>query len=79
MMATRLNHGIYLVMSQEKKQNSNEENTTPSASGGYQTPVEPSIRKTGNAANTDRTPGSEPESPGEDTVAGSPNQGTESR
>lgn len=66
-------------MSNEEKQKSSEQETTPSASGGYQTPVEADIRKTGTAANTDRRPGSEPESPGEDTVAGSPNQGTESR
>jgi hypothetical protein len=66
-------------MSKEEKQKSQQQDTTPSASGGYQTPVEPSIRKTGNAADTDAKTNAKPEAPGEDTVAGSPNQGTESR
>jgi hypothetical protein len=66
-------------MATEKKQKSNQKETTPSASGGYQTPIEPSIRKTGNAAETEAKNSAKPEAPGEDTVAGSPNQGTESR
>ncbi|MDM9383037.1 hypothetical protein QUB80_20290 [Chlorogloeopsis sp. ULAP01] len=53
--------------------------TTPSTSGGYQTPIEEDIRKTGTAAQDDAKNSAKPESPGEDTVAGSPNQGTESR
>ncbi|MDB9317052.1 hypothetical protein [Nodularia spumigena] len=66
-------------MSEEQKQKNNNKETTPSASGGYQTPVEPGIRKTGNAAQTEAQEGAKPEAPGEDTVGGSPNQGTESR
>ncbi|RAM50216.1 MAG: hypothetical protein C6Y22_18390 [Hapalosiphonaceae cyanobacterium JJU2] len=61
----------------------NEKEITPSnsgaASGGYQTPIEEDIRKTGNAAQSDAKQSATPEAPGEDTVAGSPNQGTESR
>ncbi|TVP55379.1 MAG: hypothetical protein EA343_25070 [Nodularia sp. (in: Bacteria)] len=66
-------------MSEEQKQKSDQQETTPSTSGGYQTPVEPGIRKTGNAAETEAKTSAKPEAPGEDTVAGSPNQGTESR
>jgi hypothetical protein len=66
-------------MATEKKQKSEQKETTPSASGGYQTPIEPGIRKTGNAAESEAKNSAKPEAPGEDTVAGSPNQGTESR
>ncbi|NDJ25383.1 hypothetical protein GS682_27840 [Nostoc sp. B(2019)] len=64
-------------MAEEKK--SDNQGTTPSASGGYQTPIEESIRKTGDAEKSDAKPTATPEAPGEDSVAGSPNQGTESR
>ena len=63
----------------QKSHNSHNKETTPRASGGYQTPVEPEIRKTGNAAESEAKTSAKPEAPGEDTVAGSPNQGTESR
>ncbi|MDZ8051474.1 MAG: hypothetical protein RMX68_004380 [Aulosira sp. ZfuVER01] len=66
-------------MSEEQKQKSNQEGTTPTASGGYQTPLEDSIRKTGDAEKSDARETAKPEAPGEDNVAGSPNQGTESR
>lgn len=66
-------------MSEEQKQKSSNEGTTPSASGGYQTPLEDSIRKTGDAEQSDARQSAKPEAPGEDDVAGSPNQGTESR
>jgi hypothetical protein len=66
-------------MATEKKQKSEQKESTPSASGGYQTPIEPGIRKTGNAAESEAKNSAKPEAPGEDTVAGSPNQGTESR
>lgn len=66
-------------MAKDKKQKSDAQETTPRASGGYQTPIDPEIRKTGNAAESDAKPSATPEAPGEDTVAGSPNQGTESR
>jgi hypothetical protein len=65
-------------MSEEQKQKSNE-GTTPTAAGGYQTPLEDSIRKTGDAEQSDARQSAKPEAPGEDDVAGSPNQGTESR
>ncbi|BAY11318.1 hypothetical protein [Calothrix sp. NIES-2098] len=64
-------------MSEEQKQKS--EGTTPTASGGYQTPLEEDIRKTGDAEKSDARETAKPEAPGEDNVAGSPNQGTESR
>ncbi|BAY64279.1 MULTISPECIES: hypothetical protein [Calothrix] len=66
-------------MSEQQKQKSNSEANTPSASGGYQTPLEDSIRKTGDAEKSDAKETAKPEAPGEDNVAGSPNQGTESR
>ena len=52
------------------------------ASGGIQTTIEPSTRRTGpGAIQADVRPGSDPEAPGVDDpqVEGSPNQGTESR
>ncbi|MBD2213897.1 hypothetical protein H6G64_14410 [Calothrix sp. FACHB-156] len=66
-------------MSEEQKPKSKNEGTTPTASGGYQTPLEDSIRKTGDAEKSDARETAKPEAPGEDNVAGSPNQGTESR
>ncbi|QIR36425.1 hypothetical protein HCG51_06435 [Tolypothrix sp. PCC 7910] len=66
-------------MSEQQKPQSNSEGTTPTASGGYQTPLEDSIRKTGDAEQSDARETAKPEAPGEDNVAGSPNQGTESR
>ncbi|MBD2251721.1 hypothetical protein [Nostoc parmelioides] len=64
-------------MSEEKKAKSKSQDTT--ASGGYQTPLNEEIRKTGTAAESNARESAKPESPGEDDVAGSPNQGTESR
>ncbi|BCL35453.1 hypothetical protein [Nostoc sp. MS1] len=64
-------------MSEEQKQKSNSQDAT--ASGGYQTPINEEIRKTGAAVESDAKNSAKPESPGEDSVAGSPNQGTESR
>jgi len=47
---------------------------------GKQTPVEGGTRTTGQGSKTDTRDGAEPEAPGNDgSVAGSPNQGTESR
>ncbi|MEH2193905.1 MAG: hypothetical protein V7K98_14895 [Nostoc sp.] len=65
-------------MAEEQKQKSNQE-STPTASGGYQTPIDEKSRKTGDAEKSDAKPSATPEAPGEDSVAGSPNQGTESR
>lgn len=63
----------------EQKPKSNNQESTPTASGGYQTPLDESIRKTGTAEKSDAKKTATPEAPGEDDVAGSPNQGTESR
>lgn len=54
--------------------------STPSASGGYQTPVDERIRKTGVADKTTAKRTAEPESGSSDQlVEGGPNQGTEKR
>jgi hypothetical protein len=66
-------------MAEQQKQKSDNQETTPSSSGGYQTPIEEGIRKTGDAEKSDAKTTATPEAPGEDSVAGSPNQGTESR
>ncbi|MEH2178327.1 hypothetical protein [Nostoc sp.] len=66
-------------MAEEQKEKSNNQEATPTASGGYQTPVEEGIRKTGDAEKSDAKPTATPEAPGDDAVAGSPSQGTESR
>ena len=57
------------------------EQTTPTADGGKQTPIEPSQRKTGQGTSQDTRDGAEPEAPGakNSDVAGDPNQGTEAR
>jgi photosystem I subunit IV len=54
--------------------------TTPTASGGKQTPIDPALRRTGQGADTD-TRSANPDAPGTDNprVEGDPNQGTESR
>ncbi|MEH1847949.1 MAG: hypothetical protein V7L25_23955 [Nostoc sp.] len=64
-------------MAEEPKSNNQE--TTPTASGGYQTTTDESTRKTGEAEKSDAKPTATPEAPENDSVAGSPNQGTESR
>ncbi|MEH1922569.1 hypothetical protein [Nostoc sp.] len=66
-------------MAEQQKEKSKNQETTPTASGGYQTPIDESTRKTGDAEKSDAKPTATPEAPGEDSVAGSPNQGTESR
>jgi photosystem I subunit IV len=49
-------------------------------SGGEQTPVEESARRTGSNAKTDAKPTAKPESgEGSNGVEGAPNQGTETR
>jgi photosystem I subunit IV len=54
--------------------------STPAASGGYQTKLDAGARKTGVDMATDGKPTAAPESgEGSSVVAGSPNQGTESR
>ena len=61
----------------DEKKESDAEDT--SASGGYQTTIDEETRKTGVAAKSDAKPTATPEAPGNDSVVGSPNQGTESR
>jgi photosystem I subunit 4 len=64
---------LEIIVSQEEKNQS-------SASGGYRTPVEEDIRKTGNAAQTDAKPSAVPESGSSDQITeGAGNQGTEKR
>lgn len=55
--------------------------TTPVASGGKQTPLEPALRRTGQGAETDVRAGAAADAPGTDNprIEGDPNQGTESR
>jgi hypothetical protein len=65
----------------KKQKKSDQQEITPTASGGYQTPLEEDIRKTGDAEKSNSRETATPEAPGEDKVklAGSPNQGTPSR
>lgn len=50
------------------------------ASGGKQTPLKPSERKTGQGTSADTRDGAEAEAPGaRSETPGAPNQGTESR
>jgi photosystem I subunit IV len=54
--------------------------TTPTASGGKQTPLEPSIRRTGSAPDTVTKTSAEGDTAGGNPkVEGDPNQGTEAR
>ncbi|MDZ8189592.1 MAG: hypothetical protein RMX96_32735 [Nostoc sp. ChiSLP02] len=62
-----------------EQQKSSNQDTTPASSGGYQTTIDEETRKTGNAEKSDAKTTATPESPENDTVQGSPNQGTESR
>ncbi|MEH1870341.1 hypothetical protein [Nostoc sp.] len=62
-----------------EQQKSGSQETTPGSSGNYETTLDESQRKTGDSEKSDAKPTATPEAPGEDGVAGSPNQGTESR
>jgi photosystem I subunit 4 len=55
--------------------------STPAASGGKQTPLEPALRRTGQGAAEDTRGAAAADAPGTDNprVEGDPNQGTESR
>ncbi len=55
------------------------QDSTLTASGGYQTPLEQDIRKTGDAEKGNARETATPEAPRGDKVAGSANQGTPSR
>ncbi|MBE8992288.1 hypothetical protein [Nostoc sp. LEGE 12450] len=63
-------------MTEPQKAGSQE--NTPS-SGNYETTVDESKRKTGDDEKSNAKPTATPEAPENDSVAGSPNQGTESR
>lgn len=63
----------------DKKQENQGNDTTPASSGGYQTTVDETTRKTGVASTGDAKDTAMPEAPENDSVVGSPNQGTESR
>jgi hypothetical protein len=62
-----------------EEQKDKQTDTTVTSSGGYQTPLDEEIRTTGTNAKTGGKDTAAPESPSNDSVAGSPNQGTESR
>ncbi|NEU71998.1 hypothetical protein PI95_005260 [Hassallia byssoidea VB512170] len=64
-------------MSEEEKTKTPD--NTADASGGYQTTIDEETRKTGVAAEDDVKSTARPEAPENDSVPGSPNQGTESR
>ncbi|MBK1990127.1 hypothetical protein A0J48_021800 [Sphaerospermopsis aphanizomenoides BCCUSP55] len=64
---------------QQSKQQANHQENTPATAGGYQTPLQEDIRKTGDTEKSDARETATPEAPGEDKVAGSPNQGNPSR
>ncbi len=73
------NFGQHEVVEVEKPK-AKAKKTTPSASGGQQTPIEPSIRKTGASGVTDAKPTATQESGSSDPlVEGGGNQGTEKR
>ncbi|MBD2293990.1 hypothetical protein H6G06_10910 [Anabaena sphaerica FACHB-251] len=65
--------------SNKQQKKSEQQQSTPAASGGYQTPLDSDIRKTGDAEQSGAKETAKPEAPGEDNVAGSPNQGNPSR
>ncbi|MBC1240328.1 hypothetical protein VF14_11115 [Nostoc linckia z18] len=62
----------------EQQKSTKQDNTTAS-SGGYQTTLDEANRQTGDAEKSDAKTSATPEAPQNDTVQGSPNQGTESR
>jgi hypothetical protein len=64
-------------MSEEEKTKTPD--NTADASGGYQTTIDEETRKTGVASDSDANSTATPEAPENDSVVGSPNQGTESR
>lgn len=65
-------------MSEEQK-TTNQQKDDTTAGGGYQTTVDEETRQTGVASASDAKPTARPEAPENDSVPGSPNQGTESR
>ncbi|QSJ20415.1 hypothetical protein JYQ62_17970 [Nostoc sp. UHCC 0702] len=66
-------------MAEEQTTNKQETNSTVSNSGDYETAIDENVRKTGVDDKSDAKTSATPEAPENDTVPGSPNQGTESR
>ncbi|GAX44982.1 hypothetical protein NIES4075_60010 [Tolypothrix sp. NIES-4075] len=64
-------------MSEEEKTKTPD--NTADASGGYEPTIDEETRKTGVASKSDAKSTATPEAPENDSVVGSPNQGTESR
>ena len=65
-------------MNEEEKNRQSSQSDTQ-AGGGYQSTIDEETRRTGVASKSDAKPTAKPEAPENDTVVGSPNQGTESR
>jgi hypothetical protein len=63
----------------KKEKKSQDSDTTATSSGGYQTTIDETTRRTGVASASDAKDTAMPEAPENDSVVGSPNQGTESR
>jgi hypothetical protein len=80
-MQTQLNRRVIMSNPQNENQQPQNQEATPSTSGGYQTPIEPGIRKTGVAEQPDaKKPTAVPDAGTTDQpVEGAPNQGTETR
>lgn len=64
----------------ENEQGQNQETQPTNTSGGYQTPIDPELRKTGAAQKSDGKESAVPESGSSDQLTeGGGNQGTEKR
>ncbi|WP_413175329.1 hypothetical protein [Anabaena azotica] len=64
---------------QKSDQQANQQESTLETSDSSQTPLQEDIRKTGDTEKSDARETATPEAPGQDKVAGSPNQGNPSR
>ncbi len=63
----------------DKREEQSLDKDSPTSAGGYQTTVDETTRKTGVASSSQAKDTATPEAPENDSVVGSPNQGTESR
>lgn len=66
-------------MAEQNKSSSQGQGATPSPNEEYQTTLDEGSRRTGVEDKSDAKTSATPEAPENDTVPGSPNQGTESR
>ncbi len=66
-------------MATEQDKSSKQDNLNVNTPGGNETPIEDANRRTGVPEKSGGKTSATPESPENDTVVGSPNQGTESR